>query len=128
MFFFLKSVKKCCPENEVLDIHYKTCNPVPQNSKLGYIQNITFPLLPLDEHGQIPSLSIPFNGRHELNCPVGNRLLYNGSVKSSVLFSKDTNPGNFYSTGCPNKHGNSVTTFISSLNSHVYWDTLYYGS
>ena len=48
-------------------------------------------------------------------------------------------------TGCPNKHGNSVTIFnlsasaqlgckinvlrgcvpLSSLNSHVYWDTLY---
>jgi len=99
MFVFLKSVKKCCLENEVLDIHYKTCRPAPQNYKMGFIQNITFPtfpLLPLDEHEQIPFLSIPFNGTHELNCPVENRLLYNGSRNSSVLFSKNTNPGNLY--------------------------------
>ena len=98
MFVFLKSVKKCCPENEVLDIHYKTCRPAPQNNKLGFFQNITFPLLPLDEHGQIPFLSIPFNGTYELNCPVKDRLLYNGSRKSNVLFSKDTNSGNLYYT------------------------------
>ena len=99
MFVFLKSVKKCCPENEVLDIHYKTCRPAPQNNKMGLIQNIsfpTFPLLPLDEHEQIPFLSIPFNGTHELNCPVENRILYNGSRNSTVLFSKNTNPGNLY--------------------------------
>ena len=90
----MDSVKKCCPINQVLDIHNKKCTEV-ENSQLPSVlrTSINFPLL--DVHGEIPSSPIPLEGTSTQisSCRVENLLFYTQLGSFSAIIERPTGSG-----------------------------------